>query len=50
MYITIHIKKHSIFTRKGNNVICDIPITFTQATLGAEIEIPLVVEGKEIKR
>lgn len=42
MYITIHIKKHSIFTRKGNNVICDIPITFTQATLGAEIEIPMV--------
>ena len=42
MYITIHIKKHSIFTRKGNNVICDIPITVTQATLGAEIEIPMV--------
>ena len=42
MYITIHKKKHSIFTRKGNNVICDIPITFTQATLGAEIEIPMV--------
>ena len=42
LYITIHIKKHSIFTRKGNNVICDIPITFTQATLGAEIEIPMV--------
>ena len=42
LYITVKIKRHSIYTRKGNNVICDIPITFTQATLGAEIEIPMV--------
>ena len=42
IYITINLKKHSIFTRKDENVYCDIPITFTQATLGAEIEIPLL--------
>ena len=42
LYITIHIKKHNIYTRKGNNVICEIPITFTQAALGAELEIPMV--------
>ncbi len=47
LYITIHIKKHSIYTRKGNNVICEIPITFTQATLGAELEIPMVDGTKE---
>ena len=47
IYITIRIKKHSIFTRQGNNIYCDIPITFTQATLGAEIEIPMVVGAKE---
>ena len=47
MYITLRIKKHSIFTRKGNNVLCDIPITMTQATLGAELEIPMVDGSKE---
>ena len=47
LYITLRIKKHSIFTRKGNNVLCDIPITMTQATLGAELEIPMVDGSKE---
>ena len=48
IYINIRLKKHSIFTRDGVNVYCDIPITFTQATLGAELEIPLVDGGKEM--
>ena len=42
LYVTVNLKRHSIFTRKDDNVYCDIPITFTQATLGAELEIPLV--------
>lgn len=48
IYITVHLKKHSIFTRKDDNVYCEIPITFTQATLGAEIEVPLV-DGTKAK-
>lgn len=47
LYITLRIKKHGIYTRKGNNVLCDIPVTITQATLGAEIEIPMVDGSKE---
>lgn len=47
LYIIVHIKRHSIYTRKGDHVLCDIPITFTQATLGAEIEVPLVDGTKE---
>lgn len=42
LYIIIHVKRHRLYTRKGNNVLCDIPITFTQATLGAELKIPMV--------
>ena len=45
VYVTIHLKRHSIYARKGDNVYCEIPITITQATLGAEIEVPLV-DGK----
>lgn len=47
LYITVHLKHNSLYTRKGDNVLCDIPITITQATLGAEIEIPLVDGSKE---
>ena len=47
LYITVKIKRHSIYTRSGNNVICDIPISITQATLGAELEIPMVDGSKE---
>ncbi|MGN1327601.1 MAG: molecular chaperone DnaJ [Clostridia bacterium] len=46
IYITVHLKRHSIFTRKDDNVYCEIPITFTQATLGADIEVPLVDGSK----
>ena len=44
----MRLKKHSIFTRQDDNVYCEIPITFTQATLGAELDIPLV-DGTKIK-
>ncbi len=47
LYITVKIKKHSIYTRKGNQVLCEIPITITQAALGAELEIPMVDGTKE---
>ena len=47
LYITIHIKKHSIFSRKAEHVLCEIPITFTGATLGTEIEVPMVDGSKE---
>ena len=48
MHLTVHVKRHSIFKRDGNNVSCDIPITMTQATLGAELEIPMV-DGEKVK-
>ena len=47
IYITIRVRKHSIYKRDGNNVICEIPITITQATLGADIEVPMVDGSKE---
>ena len=42
IYVTVRLKRHSIFTRQDDNVYCEIPITFTQATLGADIQVPLV--------
>ena len=50
LYITVKIKRHSIFSRNGNNVMCEVPITITQATLGADLEIPMVDGSKETFR
>ena len=47
LYITIRIRKSNIFKREENNVYCDIPVTITQATLGADLEIPMVDGSKE---
>ena len=35
-------RKSNIFTRQGTTVLCEVPITITQATLGAELKIPMV--------
>lgn len=48
IYVDIKVKKSDIFTRNGLNVECVIPITITQATLGADLEIPTVT-GETIK-
>ena len=50
LYIVIHIKRHSIYSRKAEHVLCDIPITITGAALGTEIEVPMVDGTKEIYR
>ena len=50
LYIIVRVKKHNIFSRKGNNVLCEIPITITQATLGADLQIPMVDGSKETYR
>jgi molecular chaperone DnaJ len=39
------VHEHSIFRREENDVICEIPISFTQAALGCEIEVP-TLDGK----
>ncbi len=45
LFLNIRVKPHSLFKRQGNDVICDVPITFTQAALGAELEVP-TLDGK----
>ncbi|MGM0395450.1 MAG: molecular chaperone DnaJ [Bacillota bacterium] len=47
LYLYISVKEDPVFTRKGTNLYVNIPITFAQATLGSEIEIP-TLEGNEI--
>ena len=40
LYVVIHVKEHHIFERDGSNLYCEVPISFTMAALGGEIEVP----------
>ncbi len=40
LYVAIQVREHPLFQREGQHLICQVPITFSQAALGADIEIP----------
>ncbi len=46
LLIEIYIKRHPVFTRNNLDVYCEVPITFTQAALGGEIQVP-TLDGKQ---
>ena len=45
LYISIHIREHPIFSREDTEVLCEVPISFTQAALGATLDVP-TLDGK----
>ncbi len=45
LIIVVSVRRHDIFERDGSDIYCEVPITFAEATLGAEIDIP-TLEGK----
>jgi molecular chaperone DnaJ len=47
LYVVLHVKEHPFFEREGNDLHCVIPISFTQAALGAEISVP-TLEGEHV--
>ena len=47
LIIEVRVKEDKIFERQGNNIYCEVPISFTEATLGAEIDIPVLGAGTE---
>jgi molecular chaperone DnaJ len=42
LYVDVHVKEHQHFHREGAHLTCEVPISYTQAALGATIEIPLL--------
>lgn len=42
LHVVVHVKKHPIFDRHGDDLICEIDIAFTQAVLGAEVQVPMI--------
>ena len=47
--VLIHVKEHEFFERRDDDLFCHIPVTFSQAALGAEIRVP-TLSGEELLR
>ena len=42
LYVVLHVKPHEIFVRQGAELFCELPLSFTQATLGDQVEVPVL--------
>ena len=49
LYVQMHVKEHDLFTREGNDLYCEVPISFTVATLGGELEVPTLKGSVSLK-
>jgi molecular chaperone DnaJ len=49
LYVVLHVKEHEIFQRDGDDLICEAPIQFVEAALGAEIEVPTMTGPAQIR-
>lgn len=45
LYVVLHVQRHELFQREGDDLFCEVPISFVQAALGADIEVP-TLNGK----
>lgn len=48
LYVVVHVRPHEIFGRSGDNLTVSVPVTFPEAALGAEVEVP-TLGGGEVK-
>jgi molecular chaperone DnaJ len=46
LYVLVRIREHPVFARNGADLLCDLPVSFPQLALGAEVEVP-VLDGKD---
>lgn len=49
LYIVLRVKSHEFFDREDDDIYCEVPLTFVQAALGDEIEIPTLTEKVKLK-
>jgi molecular chaperone DnaJ len=49
LYVFLSVQHHEVFTRDGDDLVCEIPVSFVQAALGAEIEVPTLEGSATIK-
>jgi molecular chaperone DnaJ len=49
LYVMLHVKAHDIFQREGDDLLCEVPVSFVQATLGGDLDVPTLDGRAAIK-
>jgi len=49
LYVVLHVRAHDIFQREGDDLVCEVPISFVHAALGAEVAVPTLEGSAHIK-
>ena len=49
LYVVIHIKEHEVFEREDSNLFCEVPVAFSVATLGGELNVPTLEGQAQLK-
>jgi len=49
LYVSIHVREHDLFVRQDDDLLCDVPIAFSMAALGGEIEVPTLTGSARLK-
>lgn len=49
LYVILDVEEHPFFKRDGTEIFCDLPVSFTQAALGAEVEVPTLDGSSKLK-
>lgn len=47
LYVVLRVREHPVFRRRGQDILCEVPVSFPQAALGARVEVP-TLEGPEM--
>jgi len=49
LYVVVRLREHDLFVRNGDDLYCDVPVTFPQLVIGGEIEVPLLTGAATLK-
>lgn len=49
LYVVVNVESHPLFRRRGVDVVCDLPLTWTECLLGADVEVPTFEGGTTIR-
>jgi molecular chaperone DnaJ len=49
LYVVVHVREHDMFSRHGDDLVCEVPINFPTAALGGEIEVPTLTGAARLK-
>lgn len=49
LYVVLTVREHALFSRHGADIVCEVPVSMVQATLGAEIEVPTLEDRARLK-